>query len=79
MIGVKVGDTIDFTYKNWKGETSKRKAIVEEFVYGSNEWHKDPQFLIRGFDLDKVSMRTFATKDISDLKVNRNKDYSTEF
>lgn len=73
MLSVKVGDMIDFTYTNWKGETSPRKAIVEEFIYGSNEWHKEPQFLIKGFDLDKESMRTFAAKDILDLKVKENK------
>lgn len=71
MLTLKIGDTIKFIYTNWKGETSVRNAIVDDFMFGSNEWHKEPQFLIRCFDLDKASMRTFAMKDISNLVVNK--------
>ncbi|MCX7610253.1 MAG: hypothetical protein N2043_01525 [Ignavibacterium sp.] len=76
MFDVKVGNVIYFTYTNWRGETSKRKAIVQEFVFGSNQWHKEPQFMIKGFDLDKASVRMFATKDISELKVIERKTQS---
>lgn len=68
-VTVKKGSFITFTYKNWKGETSERKAIVSDFSYGSNEYHKEPQFMILGFDVDKSAYRTFTTKDISNIKV----------
>lgn len=67
LVSVQVGDTILFTYKNWLGEISKRRVKVEGFIFGSNEFHKEPQFMMKGFDLDKSAMRTFATKDISEL------------
>lgn len=69
MFDVKINDVITFMYTNWKGETSKRSAVVEEFLFGSNQWHKEPQFLIKAFDLDKNDMRLFAIRDISQLKV----------
>jgi len=59
---------VEFTYTNWKGETKQRKAVFTTLFWGSNEWHKEPQFLIYGYDLDKRASRTYAVKDISDLK-----------
>jgi hypothetical protein len=62
-LGVEVG----FTYKNWKGEVSERRAVFTGLVWGKNEWHPTPQLLLEGYDLDKKSPRTFAAKDISNL------------
>ena len=59
---------VEFTYKNWKSDTRKRKAIMTKIFLGSNEWHKDPQWLADGIDLEKNAMRTFALKDISDIR-----------
>jgi len=67
MISVQIGNRLIFTYKNWKGETSKRTVYVEEIVYGNNQWHQEPQFFIKGFDEDKLEERFFAMKDISNL------------
>lgn len=72
LLSVNVGDTILFTYKNWLGEVSKRKVKIEGFIFGANEFHKEPQFMIKGFDLDKSAIRTFAMQDISELKVINN-------
>jgi len=58
---------VEFTYTNWKGETKQRKAVFTTLFWGSNEWHKDPQLLIYGYDLDKKAPRTYAVKDISNL------------
>jgi hypothetical protein len=66
---LKEGCFISFTYTNWRGETGERKAIVKEFVYGSNEYHKEPQFMIIGIDFDKHGERSFAAKDMSNVKV----------
>lgn len=68
-VTVKKGSLIIFNYTNWQGKTNERKAIVSDFSFGSNEYHKEPQFMILGFDVDKSAHRTFATKDIKDIKV----------
>jgi hypothetical protein len=66
---VKENDFIVFTYTNWKGETGERKAIIKEFFFGANDYHPEVQFMIRAFDVDKLAERTFAAKDIEDLRV----------
>jgi hypothetical protein len=69
MIPINEGDVIVFDYTNWKGETSKRKAMVKAFAYGSNEYHKEPQMMIIGLDLDKLKMRTYAILDMFNIEV----------
>ena len=59
---------VEFTYTNWKGETKQRRAVLTCLWWGSNEWHKEPQLLVYGYDLDKKAPRTYAVKDISELK-----------
>lgn len=58
---------VKVTYKNHKGETSVRRIIPHSnsIFYGSNEWHKEPQWLLWCWDMDKSADRTFAMKDIS--------------
>lgn len=52
-------------YKNWKGEVGIRNIIPLEIFYGSTEYHKEEQWLLRVWDLDKKDYRTYAVKDIS--------------
>jgi hypothetical protein len=59
---------VEFTYTNWKGETKQRRAVFTLLQWGSNEWHKEPQLLVYGYDLDKKAPRTYALRDISDIK-----------
>ena len=59
---------ITFTYTNWKGKKAQRKALMKSLYWGSNEWHPQEQWLVRGFDLDKQAMRTYALKDMSKLQ-----------
>lgn len=59
---------VEFAYTNWKGETRQRKAIFFRMFRGSNEWHPEAQWLVSGLDLEKDAMRTFALKDITDIK-----------
>jgi predicted DNA-binding transcriptional regulator YafY len=59
---------VEFTYTNWKGETKQRKAYFIEFFMGSNQWHPETQWLVVGIDLEKQARRTFALKDISNIK-----------
>lgn len=59
---------VEFTYTNWKGKTAIRRAIFTSLYWGSNEYHTEPQFLVHGYDLDKKAPRTYALRDISNLK-----------
>jgi predicted DNA-binding transcriptional regulator YafY len=67
MFEFREGQMISFTYKNWKGETSKRTVYIEKFAYGSNQWHKEPQFFLIGFDTTRMADRYFAVNDISNI------------
>ena len=54
-----------FFYRNWKGKCSYRSIKgVPEFWYGTTEHHKEPQWIMTGFDIDKDSIRYFAVADI---------------
>lgn len=63
-------DVIEFDYTNWKGEKGKRKALVRGVVWGSNEWHKEQQFLLRAIDMEKNDVRYFALKDMDNVEVS---------
>lgn len=55
---------LHFTYRNYKGIISDRKVIPSNIYFGSTEYHKDSQWLLSGFDLDKIQDRVFAMNDI---------------
>lgn len=61
------GQVVRFRYKNWKGLVAERTARVESILYSRNEWHCQPQWLLRAFDLEKGEMRLFALKDVVPL------------
>lgn len=52
-------------YTNWRGETRSRIIRPGKIFFGSNAWHKNPQWILRAFDFDKRAERDFAMKDIS--------------
>ena len=55
---------VQFGYTNWKGKTGIRRAKVIGFRYGTSSWHKEPGWLLHGFDLDRGEEREFAVKDM---------------
>ncbi|MBU0760388.1 MAG: WYL domain-containing protein [Nanoarchaeota archaeon] len=57
---------ISVRYKNHRGETSERKIIPLEISLGNNEYHKETQWLLQVWDLDKEDYRTYALKDIKE-------------
>lgn len=58
-------------YKNWKGESSIRTVYpLGPFYWGSNEFHKEEQWLFDVFDYDKQAKRTYAFKDIISVLPN---------
>lgn len=60
---------VTFTYTNWKGKTRQRSAILSRMYWGSNEWHPQPQLLVDGYDLEERAPRTYAAKDMRDIKM----------
>lgn len=53
-----------FTYRNWRGEVATRRAIPQHVYFGATEWHPEPQWLMRAFDVDKGEVRDFAMRDM---------------
>lgn len=55
-------------YVNYKEEPSYRYVMLYEngVRYGTNEWHKTPQYLLRVYDIEKNADREFAMKDIKE-------------
>ncbi len=58
------GTFVVIDYTNWRGERSKRRIHPVTLTFGSNEWHKDLQWLLTAYDVDKEAVREFAMKDI---------------
>jgi hypothetical protein len=53
-----------FDYVNWRGVKSKRRVRTEKIYWGSTEYHKEPQWIMLAFDIDKQAYREFAMKDM---------------
>jgi hypothetical protein len=62
---IKVVESINITYKNYKGEVGSREIIpIGDITFDSNEFHKTPQWLMPAYDVNKQDIRMFAFKDI---------------
>lgn len=59
------------TYRNWRGETAPRRIGAMSVWFGSTEWHPEPQWFLRGLDLDKHEVRDFALRDMADVSFHR--------
>lgn len=55
---------VQIVYKNWKGKVSTRNIIPIRIEFKSTEWHKEEQWILDAFDIDKNDNRGFAIKDI---------------
>lgn len=56
-------------YTNWQGITGYRNIIPKSIEYKSTEWHKEEQWILNAFDVDKEADRGFAIKDIKEWTV----------
>ena len=56
--------SIKVKYKNWKSEISIRTIIPVSIYYGYTDFHKENQWLMDVFDVDKDALRTYAMMDI---------------
>lgn len=54
-------------YTNYKGEKSLRIIIPLDVPprFGTSEWHKEPQWLLRVYDCEKKAEREFAMSGFS--------------
>lgn len=57
---------ITVRYKNYRGEISIRKIIPLSLTFDSTEYHKEKQWLLEVWDLEKLAHRTYALKDIEE-------------
>lgn len=57
---------VSIDYTNWRGETATRRIIPISIWFGSTEWHKQAQWLLKALDIEKNAERDFALKDIHD-------------
>ncbi len=55
-------------YVNYKGEEAWRDVVTLSLYWGSTQWHTEPQMLLEVYDYDRKAHRTFAVKDIKDVK-----------
>ena len=60
---------VTILYTNYKGETRYREIIPKSIEYKSTDWHKEEQWILNAFDIEKNDDRGFAIKDIKEWKV----------
>ena len=60
---------VTILYTNYKGETRYREIIPKNIEYKSTDWHKEEQWILTAFDIEKNDDRGFAIKDIKEWKV----------
>lgn len=51
-------------YTNWEGERRHRLIRPIEIIFGSNNWHQVPQWLLSAVDVETNQLRTFAMESI---------------
>lgn len=56
-----------FYYTNYKGHSSYRTVAQPSIYYGSTEYHKKEQWLLKAYDCDKEDIRVFALEDCLDF------------
>ena len=63
-------EVVTMQYTNYKGVTAARSIIPTELLFGTTEFHKDPQWLLKAFDIDKQANRVFALRDTNFMAMN---------
>ena len=62
--------TLDFVYKNYRGEVGLRKVTPLRVEFRSSDWHPGPQWLLVAYDHEKGGERDFAMSDIVKFSPN---------
>lgn len=63
-----LGNPMQFVYANHIGETALRTVAPIRIYHGATEYHPEPQWLLEAIDLDKDALRTFAMRNIKEIK-----------
>ena len=53
-------DVVQFYYVNHRGEHALRTCRPIRIWFGSTAWHREAQWMLEGFDLDKNATRDYA-------------------
>lgn len=61
---MKTTKTVKIIYTNYRDETAERVIEPISIWFGSTEWHKEEQWLLKAIDIEKNAERDFALKDI---------------
>jgi predicted DNA-binding transcriptional regulator YafY len=64
MMEFKPGQVLRFRYVNWQGVVANRTTRVIELTFGKTEWHPEPQWLLKAYDIEKNAVRFFALQDM---------------
>lgn len=54
--------TIDYT--NHRGERARRRVVPQRIAFESSEWHREPQWLMHAYDINRGVTRAFALSQI---------------
>lgn len=68
---MKKEQTVEILYTNWKGETRKRAILPISIEFKATEWHKEEQWILNAFDIEKGEDRSFAMADIKEWNVQK--------
>lgn len=60
---------VKILYTNWEGETAYRNIIPKSIEFKSTQWHKQEQWILNAYDMDKQADRGFAINDIKEWKI----------
>ena len=68
QVRLRSGKAYQFRYVNHRGEDEIRDAVVDHFLFGNFAYYPEPQWFVHTFDTIKKAPRTFALKDMSEIK-----------
>lgn len=58
-------ELVEIDYTNWRGERRTRIIYPIHIVFHQNQWHPEPQWLLRAYDGGEGGpVKDFAMKDI---------------
>jgi len=60
--------TMQFTYKNHRGDIALRTVTSVTVFHGTTEYYPEPQWLMRAMDQDRGEERVFAMANILDFQ-----------
>lgn len=60
----KQNNPFTFRYRNWRGQESNRRVIPSRVYFDSTPHHKEPQWIMEAFDLDRQVARAFSMTNI---------------